>query len=103
MGQLGKIPGVVASTPFIQTQVMLTGVDGEMTGAVLRGVDVATAPAVISVKRDMVKGSFEDLERAQDQAPGVILGTGLAEKLGVGVGDELVMLSPMGGRSRPSG
>ncbi len=101
--ELARIPGVVASTPFIQTQVMLAGVDGEMTGAVLRGVDVATAPAVISVKNDMVKGSFDDLNKTNDQTPGVILGTELARKLGVGVGDELVMLSPTGGDVTPFG
>jgi lipoprotein-releasing system permease protein len=103
MDQMGRIPGVVASTPFIQTQVMLSGAGGEMTGAVLRGVDVATAPAVISIKHDMVKGSFDDLQRPEDQAPGVILGTELAKKLDVAVGDELIMLSPMGGDVSPLG
>jgi len=101
--ELARVPGVVASTPFIQTQVMLSGAEGEMTGAVLRGVDIASAPAVISVKRDMVQGSFEDLERPGDGAPGVVLGTELAAKLGVWVGDEVIMLSPMGGETSPFG
>jgi lipoprotein-releasing system permease protein len=101
--EIDRIPGVVASTPFIQTQVMLAGAGGEMTGAVLRGVDVAGAPAVISVKKDMVAGSFDDLETTGDQAPGVVLGTELAQKLGVGVGDDLIMLSPTGGEVTPFG
>ncbi len=101
--ELNRVPGVVASTPFIQTQVMLTGAGGDMTGAVLRGVDVKTAPSVISIKRDMVKGSFDDLVRTEDQPPGVILGTELAQKLGVVVGDNLIMLSPMGGEASPFG
>jgi lipoprotein-releasing system permease protein len=100
---LSKVPGVVASTPFIQTQVMLAGAGGDMTGAVLRGVDVKTAPSVISVKKDMVKGSFDDLVRPEDQTPGVILGTELAKKLGVAVGDTLIMLSPTGGEVSPFG
>jgi lipoprotein-releasing system permease protein len=98
-----KVPGVVAATPFIQTQVMLTTTGGDMTGAVLRGVDIRTAPDVISIKRDLVEGRFEDLERPQDLPPGVILGTELAKKLGVTVGDNVIMLSPMGGDVSPLG
>jgi lipoprotein-releasing system permease protein len=101
--EIKKVPGIVAVTPFIQTQVMLTTAGGDMTGAVLRGVDLASAPAVISVKRDMVKGSFDDLEKTRDGAPGVILGTELAKKLGVTVGDEAIMLSPAGGEVSPLG
>ncbi len=67
--EIKGVPGVVAATPFIQTQVMLTTTGGDMTGAVLRGVDIKSAPDVISVKKDMVKGSFEDLGKGPRTGP----------------------------------
>ncbi len=103
MDQIKDIPGIVASTPFIQTQVMLSSSNGKIEGSVLRGIDVATAPSVISLKRDLVSGNLNDLTTKEGGQPGIILGTELAKALGVAKGDSVILLSPVGGQMTPLG
>lgn len=91
-----KTPGVLASTPFIQTQVMLTSKFGGATGSFLRGIDVKTAPNVISLEKDLIKGSIDELDVEEGDIPGIIVGKELARLLGVFYGDEVLMLSPQG-------
>jgi lipoprotein-releasing system permease protein len=98
-----KIKGVVAATPFIQTQVMLSSDDGGISGAILRGIDPQTAPGVISIKKDLKIGSLDELSTGRDGVPGIILGKELAKLLRVTYGDPLVMLSPTGGEITPFG
>src|SRR5665647_855760 len=45
---IDKIPGVVASTPFIYTQAMIRSGNG-VTGVVIRGLDTQTAPKVLNL------------------------------------------------------
>ena len=101
--EIGDVPGVVASTPFVQTQVMLSGEDGAVSGAVLRGVDATTAPGVISLKKNLIVGKLDELDAGGDLPPGIILGTELAKTLGVAPGDFLTMLSPAVGQMTPFG
>jgi lipoprotein-releasing system permease protein len=90
------VPGVTGATPFILSQVMLnTG--GQITGAVLRGIDVQSAPKVISINRIIKKGQWKSLEGTKDQeVPGIILGQELAKSLGLSLNDPLSVISPLG-------
>jgi lipoprotein-releasing system permease protein len=101
--EIKDVPGVVASTPFIQTQVMLSGSEGAISGAVLRGIDQKTAPAVIALTKTLVAGGLDQLDAQGDLPPGIILGTELAKTLGVAAGDTVIMLSPVGGEITPFG
>ncbi len=96
------VPGVTAATPFILTQVMVsTGT--QVTGAVLRGIDIRTAPKVISLDRILKKGTWQALETPaqtegqKEQGPGgIILGQELARSLGLSLNDTLSIISPLG-------
>ncbi|MEW6502155.1 MAG: lipoprotein-releasing ABC transporter permease subunit [Thermodesulfobacteriota bacterium] len=93
---IGRIPGVVGVTPYIYSQTMLTGGAGG-TGAVLRGLDPASAGKVLDIDRHMVAGSVVSLSPVGDQGiPGIILGKELANQLQVTVGDRVKLISAAG-------
>lgn len=102
MEQIAKVKNVEAVTPFVYTQVMLRTSSG-VSGAVLRGVDPATADSVV----DMLKPVTFDVDPSkvlapvvpEDSAfkyPGIVLGTELARNLRAGVGDIVYIISPQG-------
>jgi lipoprotein-releasing system permease protein len=100
--RVDTVPGVVASTPFIMTQVMLSA-NGKVTGVALRGVDITSAPKVIDLNRILKKGDWKNLERTPAEAgtgasllPGIILGQELARSLGLGLEDPVSVISPLG-------
>lgn len=100
MQAIGGVPDVVASTPFIICQVMLSS-GSSVSGAVLRGVDVATAPRVIDLHKTLREGSIELLDREHDAGdggtlPGIIIGRELSRMLGVYPGNPVTVISPTG-------
>src|SRR4030042_4558588 len=59
--------GVVAATPFIFTQAMLTS-ENNVHGIVLRGIDPATAGKVINIETTLKKGSLSGLQKEEGEA-----------------------------------
>lgn len=84
---------LTGATPFIYTEVMLSS-GGGVKGVVLRGIDPQSAPAVLSMLRQMRTGTAADLER--EGTPGLIIGEELAKRLGIGMGSRVNLLSPSG-------
>ncbi len=103
METLKKFDGVVAATPFIYSQVMLTS-GKNVSGVVLRGVDLATDLKVTNLHRAVCDGSIEKLESvsgrptagSEPPLPGIMIGRELAKSLNLFVGDTLNVVSPMG-------
>lgn len=91
------IPGVKGVTPYIYSQTMLTGGTGG-TGAVLRGIDPATAATVLDLAKHMVVGRIDDLDPTVSgkRLPGIILGQELASQLRVTIGDRVKLISASG-------
>jgi len=88
--------GVVAATPFIFTQAMLTS-ENNVHGIVLRGIDPATAGKVINIENTLKKGSMAGLQKDDGETqPGIFIGKELAQTLGVMLDDSVVLVSPMG-------
>jgi lipoprotein-releasing system permease protein len=84
-------PGVRAAAPFVDMQGMLV-VDGTMKPALVRGVLPAEEAKVSKVAQD--SKAFAAL---QPGSFNIVLGSALAEALGVKAGDRLTMLLPPGG------
>ncbi len=96
--------GVEAATPFVYSQAMLRSSSG-VSGAIVRGIDPATAGRVI---QNLDGVSFEPgadaaaASPAVPEAPGIVLGKELARNLGVLAGDPVYlvtfngMISPIG-------
>ena len=101
--KLNRIPGVVASTPFIYNQVMLSS-GKNVSGVVLRGVDTQTDPLVTNLFKSLVEGKLSDLDAsaklpllgAEPERPGLIIGKELAKNLNLFVGDRVNVISPLG-------
>jgi len=91
------IDGVVATTPFIFTQAMITS-ETNVLGVVLRGIDPNTAGRVINIEKTLKKGSVGSLkgEEGSSEPPGILVGKELAQTLGIMLGDTVVVVSPLG-------
>ena len=91
------IQGVIATTPFIFSQAMLTS-ENNVHGIILRGIDPNTAGGVINIESTLKKGSVESLKREDGSSgrPGILLGKELAQMLGVMLDDTVVVVSPTG-------
>ena len=100
--RVGTMDGVTAASPYIFSQVMISSGTAS-TGAILRGVDVATIGKVTRLPQEIRKGKIEDLDRKTTNGlHGVILGKELAANLGVSPGDIVEILVP-GGNITPMG
>jgi lipoprotein-releasing system permease protein len=101
MDRLKRVPGVVAATPFVYSQVMLT-TGSNVSGVVLRGIDPESDARVTNLKKSLVEGRLTDLEKPGSDGteatalPGVILGKELSKNLNLFVGDPVNIVSPLG-------
>jgi len=93
--KLQGIDGVVAATPFIYNQVMLSS-GKNVSGVVLRGIDVASDAKVTNLHKSIVEGSLQALEDTAAKTPGLVIGKELAKNLGLLLGDTVDVISPMG-------
>ena len=106
MENVEKEHGVVAATPFIYAQVMLSS-GRAVSGAIMRGIDPLSASKVIGLQESLIRGNLADLtspahESGSPSYPGIILGVELANNLGVRSGEYLTVISPAG-RLTPMG
>jgi len=90
-GTVRLIDGVVDVTPMIEGQVMVTA-NGVARGAVVRGLTRESVRSRAILTDNIVAGSLDDFEG--DDA--VLIGTRLAERLGLGIGDRITVISPQG-------
>jgi lipoprotein-releasing system permease protein len=97
--KLKRFKGVQAATPFIYNQVMLSS-GKNVSGVVLRGIDVATDRQVTRLSRSVVEGNIDGLDpemgRGSDSTPGLMVGKELAKHLNLFLGDKVNVISPMG-------
>ena len=109
--QVETVPGVVAATPFVLKQVLLTTQTG-VQGIVIRGIDPQREGTVTELAKNLSTGELADLSRpvkvkqppaddptgpaVETEKPGIILGKELALRLGVFVGDTVNVVSPVG-------
>jgi lipoprotein-releasing system permease protein len=118
VGQVETVPHVVAATPFVLRQVLLTSQSG-VQGIVLRGIDPTKEVRVTELGKNIKAGRLSDLTMsvqapAADKStadattnpdpktpvtsahPGIVLGKELSLRLGALVGDHVNVVSPVG-------
>ncbi len=109
--KVATVPEVMAATPFIFRQVLLTSQSG-VQGIILRGIDPTREGKVTELAKNLVAGSLDDLRHpvkvtipekerepnGPDSAmrPGIVLGKELAMRLSVFPGDQINVVSPVG-------
>lgn len=94
MAQVADVPGVVAQTPVIYTQALITAAAGS-SGVVLRGIDPASAGEVINIAGKMTSGDLDSLASGTNP-PAIVLGVDLARQLQVFPGERVQLLAPDG-------
>jgi len=85
-------PGVVAATPVVEGQVLLSGAGNAATGGLARGIRPDDLRAKAIVAGNIRAGSLDRFQG--DDA--VAIGTRLAYRLGLNVGDKITLISPQG-------
>lgn len=92
-----EIPEVTAVAPFLFNEMMVSsGADRAIV--LVKGVDPDRSGAVLDVEKYMTapKGADLDLLRPKpNKLPGAILGSELAEKLKIKIGDHIKLTSPL--------
>ena len=86
-----EVPGVVKAIPFVEAQVMASTVRAN-SGALVRGMREADLKSLASVNNERLIGSLDDF----DVPGGVAIGTRLARKHGLDIGDSITLISPEG-------
>ena len=93
---IADLDGVVSSTPFINAQVMFNN-SGNVSGAVLWGIDPETAGSVVSIESSIKEGSLASLKNRPDGGvPAILVGCELARQTRAKLGDIVTLVSPEG-------
>ena len=87
-----RVPGVVSATPIVEGQVLLTGAGSTATGGLARGIRPEDLRARPIIAGNIRAGSLSNFEG--DDA--VAIGTRLAFRLGLSIGDKITLVSPQG-------
>jgi lipoprotein-releasing system permease protein len=103
IAQVEQQDGVVAASPTIYGQVMLTA-GSRVSGVVVRGIDPDRVNKVVDVQSFVKEGTLAGLKAQHPIAvedrtvllPGIILGERLANQLGVFLGSPVQVVSPLG-------
>jgi lipoprotein-releasing system permease protein len=86
-----SLPTVRAADPLIQGQAMVTNGD-RATGAIVRGIRPEDLKAKTTLSKAVQLGSLAEFTGKD----AVLIGSHLAQSLGVGVGGEVTLISPQG-------
>jgi lipoprotein-releasing system permease protein len=85
------VPGVKFALPLVEGQVMIS-TPSNSTGALVRGLREDDLNQLKAISGNIRFGTLEGF----DKAPGLALGTRLANELNVKVGDQVSLLTPRG-------
>jgi lipoprotein-releasing system permease protein len=90
------VQGVVGAGPAIQGKGVISS--GQAQAVInLKGIDPALEPNVTDITQAMQSGSVDALAaQTEDGQPGILVGRQLAMQLGVGVGDQVSVLTTQG-------
>jgi lipoprotein-releasing system permease protein len=85
------VPGVLSATPIIEGQVLFSA-NGENAGGLVRGIRPADLRELPSIANNIKAGSLNDFAGND----GIVVGTTLAQRFGLGIGSRLTLISPEG-------
>ena len=88
--RLRALDGIESVTPMVEGQAMATA-NGVASGAIVRGVRQPDLQAQKLLPKSIVTGSVEAISEKR-----IGLGTRMALRMGVGVGDKITLISPNG-------
>lgn len=83
-------PGVRGAAPFVEGQGIVAAGD-HLVGVQVRGIDPSLEGGESNIADSLVAGSLDELTRDRWR---VVIGSALADELGVGLGDRIVLTLP---------
>ena len=91
--RIAAVPGVKAAMPIIEGQALASGTTSGGSGVLVRGI---RGPDLLGMEK--VSGSVENASGLIDfdNSGSIAIGTGLAQSLGVTIGDKVTLISPRG-------
>jgi lipoprotein-releasing system permease protein len=94
---LEKIGGVEAASPFIYSKVAISSAS-EGDGIILRGIDPDLERKTADISKNIIEGTYAFTKTIidGDSISGILLGSDLANRLGVGIGQPVVLYSLRG-------
>jgi len=99
LAEAKAVPEVAAAAPYISIQGMLRG-RGVNQYAMIQGIKPELQQQVSIIDEHMVIGELADLEAGEF---GIILGSGIARRLGMLPGDKVTLISVEGTTATPAG
>ena len=94
--KLRAMPRVTGAAPVILGKALVDS-GSDKAFITIKGIDPALEGTVTDVANAMQQGSLEALAREGTDAPdGIVIGRDLASQLGVGVGEDVTVLTPEG-------
>ena len=96
---LAKLPHVVATAPMLDSEGMLQS-PGQLIGVSVQGIDPARWPKEDILHSQMLGGRLDSLKGGEYQ---IVLGQGVARRLGVGLGDPVRLILTEATRFTPFG
>ncbi len=90
--RIRAVPGVVSATPMIEGQVLVTSESGGASGGLARGIRPEDMAARRIIAGNIRAGRLSDF--TGDDV--VMIGTRMAARLGLAIGDRLTVISPQG-------
>ena len=94
LAKLKSVPHVIGAAPAVLGKGLLTSGSDEQAPATVKGIDPSLEPQVTDLRKAMRVGSVDDIRARPDVMDGIILGTDLAQSLGVKRGDTVRLLTP---------
>lgn len=94
IAKVRALPHVESAAPTLYSSVFLQG-PMQPSGAILKGIDLSAPGPRADLQRNLKAGTLDDLA-AKDGTPSLILGSRLAQTLGMRVNSRVTVISPQG-------
>ncbi|OCJ03609.1 multidrug ABC transporter substrate-binding protein [Rhizobium sp. AC44/96] len=90
--KFAAVPGIKLALPLVEGQTLASGAGGAGTGALVRGIRPEDLTKVKTVSENIKSGDLVGFAAGQ----GVLIGSRMADQLGLQAGDNITLISPEG-------
>jgi lipoprotein-releasing system permease protein len=90
--RIRQLPGITSATPIVEGQVLFTSEGGGATGGLARGIRPEDLRARPLIANNIRAGDLSEFGKEDS----IVIGTRLARRLGLRVGDKITLVSPQG-------
>jgi len=90
--KFAAVPGIRMALPLVEGQTLASGQGGAGTGALVRGIRAEDLTKLKTVSDNIKSGDLVGFASGQ----GVLIGSGMANQLGLQAGDTITLISPEG-------